>query len=78
MKHTNPVAAKIAAQIEEINLAKAEVNLGEQEQRIQSIIKSINKQYGFKDNFDAVFFLCQYMKKMGFISNFTMAIDKGE
>jgi hypothetical protein len=27
MKHTNPVAAKIAAQIEEINLAKEEVNL---------------------------------------------------
>jgi uncharacterized protein YggU (UPF0235/DUF167 family) len=68
----------IALLSDEVNLAKQKVTLGEQEQRISSIIKTINKAYGFSGNFDAVFFLANYMKKMGYLSNFSMGINKGE
>jgi hypothetical protein len=76
MKNQPEFITKMQEKVEEIRLAQEEVNLATDpnaalKQEVKKIVQNIANKYGYGED-DAVYFLCDYMKKLGYIKNFSV------
>jgi hypothetical protein len=76
MKNQPEFITKMQEKVEVIRLAQEEVNLATDpnaalKQEVKKIVQNIANKYGYGED-DAVYFLCDYMKKLGYIKNFSV------
>ena len=76
MKNQPEHISRIHDKVEEIRLSQEEVNLAADpnaalKQEVKKIVQNIANKYGYGED-DAVYFLCDYMKKLGYIKNFSV------